>query len=112
LGHWPQFPAVHDLGGPGGGVPGQPGDLLDADPAMAHQAHERGPQLAWRPAIADPGRLVYALEHLPDIRRVEARSPSSSASTEISACSIGEPSPAATSRAPSSLRSSPVACES
>ena len=50
---------------------GQPGDLLDADPAMAHQAHERGPQLAWRPAIADPGRLAYALEHLPDIRRVE-----------------------------------------
>jgi hypothetical protein len=25
-------------------VPDQPGDLLDADPAMAHQAHERGPQ--------------------------------------------------------------------
>jgi hypothetical protein len=28
----PQFAAVDDLGGPGGGVPGQAGDLLDADP--------------------------------------------------------------------------------
>ncbi len=34
------------------------------------------------------------------------------ASKEISACSAGEPSPAATSSAPSSLRSKPVACRS
>ncbi len=33
-----QFPAVHDLGGPGGGMPDEPGDLLDADPAVAQQA--------------------------------------------------------------------------
>jgi len=30
--HPPQLPAVQHLGCPGGGVPGQPGDLLDADP--------------------------------------------------------------------------------
>ncbi len=40
----------------------------------------------------------------------DTRSPFS-ASKEISACSPGGPSPAATSSAPSSLRSSPVACE-
>ena len=31
--HRPQFPPVDDLGGPGGGAPGEAGDLLDADPA-------------------------------------------------------------------------------
>jgi hypothetical protein len=36
--HRSQFAAVDDLGCPGGGVPGQPGDLLDADPAVAQQA--------------------------------------------------------------------------
>ena len=41
----------------------------------------------------------------------ETRSPLS-ASSEISACSPGGPSPAATSSSPSSLRSSPVACDS
>jgi hypothetical protein len=41
----------------------------------------------------------------------ETRSPLS-ASSEISACSAGGPSPAATSRAPSSLRSSPMAWDS
>ena len=41
----------------------------------------------------------------------ETRSPLR-ASSEISACSAGGPSPAATSSAPSSLRSSPVACDS
>src|SRR5215467_4546681 len=41
--HRPQLPAVHDLGRPAGGVSDQVGDLLDADPAMAHQTHERGP---------------------------------------------------------------------
>jgi len=69
--HCPQFSAVYDLCCPSGGVPRQPGDLLNADPAVAHQAHERGPQLAWRPAVADAGRLAYAFEHLPDVRRVE-----------------------------------------
>jgi hypothetical protein len=29
---------VDNLGYPGGGVPGQPGDLLDADAPVAHQA--------------------------------------------------------------------------
>ena len=38
--HRPQFPAVGDFGGVGGGVSDQPGDLLDADPAVAHQADE------------------------------------------------------------------------
>ena len=41
----PQFAAVDDLGGAGGGVPGQAGDLLDADPAVAQQADEGGAQL-------------------------------------------------------------------
>jgi hypothetical protein len=41
----------------------------------------------------------------------DTRSPLS-ASSEISACSAGRPSPAATSSEPSSLRSSPVACDS
>ena len=40
----------------------------------------------------------------------ETRSPSS-ASKETSTCPTGDPSPAATSSAPSSLRSSPVACD-
>jgi hypothetical protein len=35
-----------------------------------------------------------------------------SASSEIRACSIAGPSPAATSRAPTSLRSKPMACDS
>src|SRR6516164_9190750 len=52
--HRPQLAPVHDLGGAGGGVPGQPGDLLDADPAVAQQADERGPQLARRPAVPAP----------------------------------------------------------
>jgi para-aminobenzoate synthetase/4-amino-4-deoxychorismate lyase len=30
--HRPQLPAVHDLGCPGGGVPGQPGDPFDTGP--------------------------------------------------------------------------------
>jgi hypothetical protein len=38
----PQFPAVDDLGGAGGGVPGQVGDFFDADAVVAHQADERG----------------------------------------------------------------------
>ena len=41
--HRPQLPAVHNLGRPGGGVSDQPGDLLDLDPAIAHETHERGP---------------------------------------------------------------------
>jgi hypothetical protein len=41
----------------------------------------------------------------------ETRSPLR-ASSEISACSLAMPRPAATSSAPSSLRSSPVACDS
>ena len=52
-------------------MPGQPGDLLDADPAMAHQAHERGPQLTWRPVIADARRFAYPPEHLPDVPCIE-----------------------------------------
>src|SRR5215468_3311459 len=42
----PQFAAVDDLGGPGGGVSGEPGDLLDADPLVAEQADEGGAELA------------------------------------------------------------------
>jgi hypothetical protein len=51
----PQFAAVDDLGGPGGGVPGQASDFLDADAAVAEQADERGPQFAGRPAVPGPG---------------------------------------------------------
>src|SRR5262249_3743524 len=69
--HRSQFPAVHNLGCPGGSVSDQPGDFFDAYPAVAHQAHERGPELAWCPAIADPRRIAYAFEHLPDVPRVE-----------------------------------------
>ena len=36
----PQFPAVSNLGCPGGGTADEPGDLLHADAAVAHQAHE------------------------------------------------------------------------
>jgi hypothetical protein len=69
--HRPQLPAVDDLGGPGGSVPGQPGDLLDADPAVAQQADEGGPQLARRPAVPDLRRRTDPLEHLPDVARVQ-----------------------------------------
>jgi hypothetical protein len=48
--------AVDDLGGAGGGVPDQAGDLLDADPAVAEQADKRGPQLARGPPVADDGQ--------------------------------------------------------
>src|SRR5215471_7005433 len=61
----PQFAAVDDLGGAGGGVPGQPGDLLDADAAVAQQADEGGAQLARGPAVPGPGPGADALEHLP-----------------------------------------------
>jgi len=69
--HRSQFPAVDDLGCPGGGVPGQPGDLRDADAMVAHQAHERGPELARRPAVPDARRRADSFEHLPDVPRVE-----------------------------------------
>ena len=52
-------------------MPDEPGDLLDADTVMAHQAHEGSPQLAWRPAVSDTCCLAYPPEHLPDVRRVE-----------------------------------------
>ena len=52
-------------------MPGEAGDLLDADPAVAQQADERGPQLARRPALPGPGRGADALEHLPDVSRVQ-----------------------------------------
>jgi hypothetical protein len=42
-------------------VPGQPGDLLDSDAAMAQQADERGPQLAWCPAVPDPASAQTCL---------------------------------------------------
>jgi len=38
--HRPQVPAVGNLGCPGGGTADEPGDLLHADAAVAHQAHE------------------------------------------------------------------------
>ena len=59
--HRSQFPAVDDLGCPGGGVSGQPGDLLDADAAVAHQAHERGPQTTPAVARSDPSRLRHRM---------------------------------------------------
>ena len=49
----PEFAAVDDFGGAGGGVPDEAGDLLDADAAVAHQADEGGPELARCPAVAD-----------------------------------------------------------
>jgi len=46
--HRSQFPAVDNLGCPGGGVPGQPGDLLDADAAVAQYRGWPGPRVrAW-----------------------------------------------------------------
>jgi len=64
-------------------------------------------------ALALPPRCPRSMPRASMLAPVasETRSPLS-ASSEISACSPGEPSPAATSRAPSSLRSSAVACES
>src|SRR5260221_10419046 len=47
------------------------GRSLDTDAAMAHQAHERGPQLAWRPAVSHSRYPAYPPEHLPDVGRVE-----------------------------------------
>ena len=47
----PQFPAVDDFGGAGGGVPGEAGDLLDADAAVAEQADEGGP-LPWTSGVS------------------------------------------------------------
>src|SRR5207253_7442774 len=58
-------------GCPGGGVPDEAGDLRDADAAVAHQADEGGAQLARRPAVPDPGLGADALEHLPDVPRVQ-----------------------------------------
>src|SRR6266568_9333816 len=67
----PQFAAVDDLGGAGGGVPGQAGDLLDADPAVAQQADEGGAQLPRGPAVPDPGLGADPFEHLADVARVQ-----------------------------------------
>jgi hypothetical protein len=50
-GSW--FASVDDLGRADGGVPGQAGDLLDADSLVAHQADEGGAQLARGPAVPD-----------------------------------------------------------
>src|SRR5436190_9706988 len=67
----PQFPAVDDLGGPGGGVPDEAGDLFDGDPLVAHQADECGAQLARGPAVPGPGLVTDAFEHLADVARVQ-----------------------------------------
>jgi hypothetical protein len=66
-----QFAAVDDFGGAGGGVPGQAGDLLDADPAVAQQADEGGAQLARCPAVPGPGLGADPLEHFPDVAWVQ-----------------------------------------
>lgn len=39
----PQLASVDCFGGPTGTMTGQACDLFDADPRMAHQAHEGGP---------------------------------------------------------------------
>jgi hypothetical protein len=52
-------------------VSDQPGDLLDADAIVAHQADERGPELARRPVVPDRRRGADSFEHLPDVPRVQ-----------------------------------------
>jgi hypothetical protein len=52
-------------------VPDEAGDLLDGDPLVAHQADERGPQLAWGPVIVGVGLGADASEHLPDVSGVQ-----------------------------------------
>src|SRR5206468_512449 len=67
----PEFAAVDDLGGAGGGVPGEAGDLLDGDSLVAQQADEGGAQLARGPAVPGTRLDADALEHLPDVSRVQ-----------------------------------------
>jgi len=69
--HRPQFPAVDDLGCPGGGVPGEAGDLLDGHPAVAEQADEGGPQFTRGPAVPGAGLGADPFEHLPDVPCVQ-----------------------------------------
>ena len=40
-------------------------------PRVAHQAHERGPELARRPAIPDARRSADPFKHLPDVPLAE-----------------------------------------
>src|SRR6185437_13899561 len=71
----PEFAAVDDLGGAGGGVPGEAGDLLDADSLVAHQADEGGAQFTRGPVVPGAGFGADALEHLPDVARVQGGAP-------------------------------------
>src|SRR5258706_7093240 len=66
-----EFAAVDDLGGAGGGVPDEAGDLLDGDSLVAHQADEGGAQLARGPAVPDAGLGTDPFEHLADVARVQ-----------------------------------------
>jgi|SRR6516225_11556034 hypothetical protein len=45
------------------GMPGQPGDLLDADAVMAHQAHEGGPSSRGVQPSPAPGALHTRLNN-------------------------------------------------
>lgn len=67
--HWPELAAIDDLGCPSRRVSDEPGDLLEADPVMAHEAHERGAQLLLACSnqircdasdLWSPGTTVYA----------------------------------------------------
>jgi hypothetical protein len=80
--------------------PGGAGCQRDGDDLAALAGDGQGPVPAFQTQVLDVGA-----------GGLRDRSPFS-ASREISACSGGGPSPAATSRAPSSLRSKAVACDS
>src|SRR5215472_17313786 len=53
--HWAEFAPVDGFGGAARAVTGKARGLLDAHPAVAHQADKRGAQFLGHPALAEPG---------------------------------------------------------
>src|SRR5215471_21168825 len=71
--HRAELAPVDGLGGAAGAVTGKTRDLLDAHPAVAHQADERGTQLLGYPALAEPRGLRDFAEVAPDFFRLRCR---------------------------------------
>src|SRR5262249_61767576 len=71
--HRAELAPVDGLGGAAGTVTGKARDLLNAHPAVAHQADKRGTQFLGYPALAEPGGLGHLAELAPAVGVVRGR---------------------------------------
>src|SRR5262245_50918192 len=71
--HRAEFAPVDGLGGAAGAVTGKARDLLDAHPAVAHQADKGRAEFLGYPALAEPRSLGHLAEVAPDVVRVQRR---------------------------------------